>query len=51
MPNASKELPYEGSKEMLLVDNVENRDFLRELVEAMYEELPAPLKQKKKANL
>ena len=46
MPNASMELPYEGSKEMLLVDNVENRDFLRELVEAMYDELPAP-KQKK----
>ena len=48
MPNTSMELPYEGSKEMLLVDNVENRDFLRELVEAMYDELPAP-KQKKKA--
>ena len=48
MPNASMELPYEGSKEMLLVDNVENRDLLRELVEAMYDELPAP-KQKKKA--
>ena len=46
MPNASMELPYEGSKEMLLVDNVENKDFLRELVEAMYDELPAP-KQKK----
>ena len=45
MPHASMELPYEGSKEMLLVDNVE-RDFLRELVEAMYDELPAP-KQKK----
>ena len=42
------ELPYEGSKEMLLVDNVENRDFLRELVAAMYDELPTP-KQKKKA--
>ena len=48
MPNASMELPYEGSKEMLLVDNVENREFLRELIEAMYAELPAP-KQKKKA--
>ena len=48
MPHASMELPYEGSKEMLLVDNVENRDFLRELVETMYDELPAP-KQKKKA--
>jgi TfoX/Sxy family transcriptional regulator of competence genes len=48
MPHASMELPYEASKEMLLVDNVENRDFLRELVAAMYDELPAP-KQKKKA--
>ena len=46
MPNASMELPYEGTKEMLLVDNVENRDFLRELVEAMYDELPAPKKNK-----
>ena len=48
MPHASMELPYEGSKEMLLVDNVENREFLRELIEAMCDELPAP-KQKKKA--
>ena len=46
MPDADLELPYEGAKEMLLVDNVENRGFLRELVEAMYDELPAP-KQKK----
>ena len=45
MPDADRELPYEGAKEMLLVDNVENRAFLRELLEAMYEELPA---QKKK---
>lgn len=45
MPDADLELPYEGAKEMLLVDNVENRGFLRELVEAMYDELPAP-KQK-----
>ena len=49
MPNAGRELPYEGAKEMLLVDNVENRDFLQELVEAMYDELPAP-KKKRKAN-
>ncbi len=46
MPNASLELPYEGSKEMLLVDNVENKAFLRELVEAMYIELPAPKRKK-----
>lgn len=41
------ELSYEGAKEMLLVDDVENRDFLRELLESMYEELPAPKKKKK----
>ncbi len=46
MPDAELELPYEGSKEMLLVDNVENRDFLRDLLEAMYDELPSPKKKK-----
>ena len=30
MPDAEKELPYEGAKEMLLVDDVENRAFLCE---------------------
>ena len=47
MPNADREIPYEGAKEMLLVDNVENKDFLRELLEAMYDELPAPKLKKK----
>ena len=47
MPDAEKEFPYEGAKEMLLVDDVENREFLRELLEAMYDELPAPKKKKK----
>lgn len=46
MPDADRELPYEGAKKMLLVDNVENKEFLRELLEAMYEELPAPKKKK-----
>jgi len=46
MPDAERELPYEGAKEMLLAD-VDNRAFLEELLEAMYDELPAP-KQKKK---
>lgn len=46
MPNADWELPYEGAKEMLLVDNVENRDFLKELLETMYDELPASKKKK-----
>lgn len=45
MPNADMELPYEGAKEMLLVDDVDNREFLRKLLEAMYQELPAPKKK------
>lgn len=48
LPDARMELPYEGANEMLLVDNVENRAFLRALVEAMYEELPEPKKRKQK---
>ena len=47
MPDADLEMPYEGAKEMLLVDDVENREFLRELLETMYDELPAPKKKKK----
>ena len=46
MPEADRELPYEGAKEMLLVDNVENKDFLRDLLAAMYNDLPAPKKKK-----
>lgn len=47
MPDANMELPYEGAKEMLLVNDVENKAFLKELVEAMYEELPSPRKRSK----
>ena len=47
MPDANMELPYDGAKEMLLVDDVENREFLKELIEAMYDELPAARKRKK----
>ena len=46
MPNAEYQLPYEGAKEMLLVEDIENRDFLRQLFEAMYEEPPKPKKRK-----
>lgn len=46
IPESDLEVPYEGAKEMLLVDNVENRDFLRNLLEAMYDELPAAKKKK-----
>lgn len=44
MPKAPRELPYEGAKEMLLVEDMENRDLLRGLFEAMYDELPVPKK-------
>ena len=45
MPTAAMEPPYTGAKEMVLVDNVEDRAFLRELLNAMYEELPVPKKK------
>ncbi len=48
MPTATYELPYEGTKEMLLVEEVDNREFLTGLFNAMYEELPAPKSKKKK---
>ena len=47
MPKAAYELPYEGAKEMLLVDNVEDKAFLAQLVNGVADELPAPKKKKK----
>ena len=46
MPDAELELPYEGAKEMILVDEVDNREFLRDLFDAMYPELPEAKKKK-----
>ena len=46
MPDASRELPYEGAKEMLLVEDIDDRDFLNELLNAIAYELPAPKKKK-----
>ena len=46
MSEAPRELPYEGAKEMLLVENVEDRDLLNKLFESMCEELPEPKKKK-----
>lgn len=48
MPDASWQLPYEGAKEMLLVDAIENSAFMADLLEAMYPELPSPKPRKKK---
>ena len=48
MPDAPRELPYEGAKEMLLVENVEDKEFLKRLFNEMYDELPMPKTKKKK---
>lgn len=46
MPEGTQELPYPGAKPMLLVEDVDDRDFLADLVQAMWDELPAPKKKK-----
>ena len=40
MPDAEMEMPYDGAKEMILVNDVDDRGFLKNLVESMWEELP-----------
>ncbi len=45
IPNADMELPYEGAKEMLRVDDVDNKEFLWELLVSIYEELLNPKKE------
>ena len=47
MPEATYALPYEGGKEMLLVEEVDSKEYLTGLFRAMYEELPAPKPKKK----
>ena len=42
MPAAICGLPYEDAKEMLPVDEVDRKEFLKKLFEAMYDELPSP---------
>ena len=49
MPTASRELPYEGAKEMLLVDRVDDRDFLKLLFDAIFDEFPEPKPRKRGA--
>lgn len=48
MPNARLEQPYDGAKNMLLCENVDDKSFLKELFEAIYPELPEPKKKKTK---
>ena len=47
MPDAKREIPYPGAKEMLLVDSVDDREQMTRLIEAVYSELPEPKKRKK----
>lgn len=42
MPDAKSEVLYPGAKEMLVVDKIEDKEFLKELIEKMYLELPDP---------
>ena len=48
MPAAVCDFPYEGAKEMLLVEEVDNKEFLTKLFEAMYDELPSPRQRRRK---
>ena len=48
MPDAPMELPYEGAKEMLLVEDVDDREFLCSLIEGMWEELPEKKKKSRR---
>jgi len=48
LPQAERQKPYEGAKEMLLVENPEDRELLKSLIEAMEPELPAPGKGRKR---
>ena len=48
MPAAICDLPYEGAKEMLLVDEVDSKEFLTKLFDAMYDQLPFPLQKQKR---
>ena len=47
MPDAPLEIPYESAKAMLLVEDIENKAFLKELFETMVDELPLPRKKRK----
>lgn len=48
MPSAVYEPPYDGAKPMLLVEEVDSKEFLTGLFTAMYSELPAPKSKKNK---
>lgn len=47
MPTAPYESPYDGAKEMLLVENVDDKEYLTGLFNAIYDELPFPTRKRK----
>ena len=49
LPDGPMELPYQGAKKMLLIEDLENRELLERLFTAMYDQLPATKKRAKKA--
>ena len=49
MPDAVQEIPYDGAKAMLSVDNTDDREFLKRLIECMYPELPEPASKRRKS--
>ena len=46
MPEAAEEIPYDGAKPMLMIDNVDNKEFLARLLEAIYCQLPENKRKK-----
>lgn len=46
LPQAVYAPPYPGAKEMLLVEEADDRELLTRVVEAMYDQLPAPKKKR-----
>lgn len=48
LPNAPLQPPYEGAKDMVLVEDIDNGDFLKRLFEEIYDELPQPKSKERK---
>lgn len=48
MPHAPAVIPYPGAQELLLVENVDDRDFLRALMDGMFDQLPEPKSKTKR---
>ena len=46
LPTPTYAIPYKGGKEMLLIDDVDNKEFLCKLCLSMYGELPVVKKKK-----